>query len=68
MLILMITVILFMIFLCVVIGCTIYAMVVKKATPQIYYTPFESITAQTHTEFHEEKEEREERADEGEDK
>lgn len=57
MLILTIAIILFTIFLFVVIGCTTYAMVVKKATPQIYYTPFDSITAQTHTEFHEEKEE-----------
>lgn len=65
MLIFTIAVIVFTLSLIVVIGCTAFAMFVKKATPQIYYTPFDSITAQTHAEFHEEKEEREERTNEG---
>lgn len=57
-------VVIFMLFLCFVIGFTVYKMLVQKVTPQIYYTPFDSISAQSRVEFHKEQENREERADE----
>ncbi|MEH6852230.1 DUF3951 domain-containing protein [Bacillus pseudomycoides] len=60
-------VVMFMLFLCVVIGFTVYKMRVQKVTPQIYYTPFDSISAQSRVEFHKEQEDREERRDEGKD-
>jgi hypothetical protein len=65
MFILTIGVVMFTMFLFFIIGLTTYKMCVQKVTPQIYYTPFESITAQSPIEFHEEQEEREESADEG---
>ncbi|MDM5154267.1 DUF3951 domain-containing protein [Bacillus sp. DX1.1] len=48
MLIVTIGVILFTLFFCFIIGLMTYTMFVKKATPQIYYTPVDSITAQPH--------------------
>ncbi|MEH6889388.1 DUF3951 domain-containing protein [Bacillus sp. JJ864] len=56
-------VIMFMLFLCFVIGFTVYKMLVQKVTPQIYYTPFDSISAQSRVEFHEEQGDREKRAE-----
>ncbi|CAM4322281.1 DUF3951 domain-containing protein [Bacillus manliponensis] len=52
MLILTIIVIIFTLFLTVVIGFTTYMMFAKRATPQIYYTSFDSIPAQSHGEFY----------------
>ncbi|MEI4830614.1 DUF3951 domain-containing protein [Bacillus sp. FJAT-53711] len=68
MFILTIGVVMFTMFLFFIIGLTTYKMFVQKVTPQIYYTPFESITAQSPVEFHEEKDDREESADYGKDK
>ncbi|PEA53524.1 DUF3951 domain-containing protein [Bacillus pseudomycoides] len=53
-------VVMFMLFLCFVIGLTVYKMLVQKVTSQIYYTPFDSISAQSRGEFHDEQREKEE--------
>lgn len=48
MFILTIAVVAFTMLLFFIIGLTTYRMFVQKVTPQIYYTPFDSITAQSH--------------------
>ncbi|HDX9580068.1 TPA: DUF3951 domain-containing protein [Bacillus pseudomycoides] len=47
MFILAIAVVTFTMLLFVIIGLTTYKMLVQKVTPQIYYTPFDSISAQS---------------------
>ncbi|MDC2865783.1 MULTISPECIES: DUF3951 domain-containing protein [unclassified Bacillus (in: firmicutes)] len=63
MFILGIAVVMFTMLLFVIIGLTTYKMLVQKVTPQIYYTPFDSISAQSRVEFHEEQGDREKRAE-----
>ncbi|WP_410982040.1 DUF3951 domain-containing protein [Bacillus cereus] len=48
MIILTIGVILFTLFIFFVIGLLTFTMFVNKATPQIYYTPCDSMTMQSH--------------------
>ncbi|MCM3736601.1 DUF3951 domain-containing protein [Bacillus cytotoxicus] len=65
MFILAIAVVTFTILLFVIIGLTTYKMLVQKVTPQIYYTPFDSISAQSLVEFHKEQEDKGRNADIG---
>lgn len=48
MLIVAIGVVVFTLFICFGIGVMTYTMFVKKATPQIYYTPCDSIPVQSY--------------------
>ncbi|MCH5584620.1 DUF3951 domain-containing protein [Shimazuella sp. AN120528] len=50
------------------IGMISYKFYVQQKTIETVYTPFDYITGQTSTEFHEEKEEKEENQDNGDDK
>ncbi|MFD2681742.1 DUF3951 domain-containing protein [Bacillus seohaeanensis] len=51
------------------IGLVVYKIIKNKTFPDNYYTPFDYITTQVPTEFHEEKEEEKEKDDEfGDDK
>ncbi|WP_020060546.1 DUF3951 domain-containing protein [Bacillus sp. 123MFChir2] len=65
MFILTIAVVTFTMLLFVIIGLTTYKMLVQKVTPQIYYTPFDSISAQSRVEFHKEQEDKGRNADKG---
>lgn len=68
MIILAIAVVMFTMLLFVIIGLTTYKMLVQKVTPQIYYTPFDSISAQSHVEFHDEQSEKGSNIDNSKDK
>lgn len=50
------------------IGVVCYKFFIQQKTIETVYTPFDYITGQTPTEFHEEKEEEEEDQDKGDDK
>lgn len=47
------------------IGIVFYKFIIKKENIISYYTPFDNITGQSPSEFHEEKEEREQEDDQG---
>ncbi|KYG34513.1 DUF3951 domain-containing protein [Bacillus gaemokensis] len=44
--------ILFTLFIFFIIGLITFTMLVNKATPQIYYTPCDSVTMQSHKDKH----------------